>query len=98
MLPYRFSFIPHLLWIGLTVASYFLHLAILLKQHRLSGLKLAGTLALSGMFSQYWYVALIKAFFVKSWSNTKTTHGHINTKDKSRFGEEHKLDKQLRGY
>ena len=94
MLPYKFSFTPFLLWIGITVAAYFLQLAILIKQHRLSGLKLAGPHALSGMFSQYWYVALIKVFFVKSWSNTKTTHGYINKKDISRFAEEHKSDRK----
>jgi cellulose synthase/poly-beta-1,6-N-acetylglucosamine synthase-like glycosyltransferase len=94
VLPYKFSFTPLLLWIGITVAGFFLQLAILIKQHRLLGLKLAGPLALSGMFSQYWYVALIKAFFVKSWSNTKTTHGYINTKDISRFAEEHKSDRK----
>ncbi len=94
MLPYQFSFTPLLLWIDITIASYFLQLAILFKQHKLSGLKLAGPLALSGIFSQYWYVTLIKAIFVKSWSNTKTTHGHINTKDISRFAGEHKLDRK----
>lgn len=27
------------------------------------------------LFAHYWYVVLIKAFFVKSWANTKTMHG-----------------------
>ncbi len=94
MLPFKFSFTPILLWIGMTIASFFLQLAILFKQHRHSGWKLVGPLALSGMFSQYWYVALIKAFFVKSWSNTKTTHGYINTKDISRIAEEHEFDRK----
>ena len=97
MLPYQFSFTPLLLWIGITVAGFFLQLAILIKQHRLSGLNLVGPLALSGMFSQYWYVALIKAFFVKSWSNTKTIHGYVNKKDISRFTEEHKYDRKKSG-
>jgi hypothetical protein len=97
MLPYKFSFTPLLLWIGITVAGFFLQLAILIKQHRLSGLNLVGPLALSGMFSQYWYVALIKAFFVKSWSNTKTIHGYVNKKDISRFTEEHKYDRKKSG-
>ena len=94
MLPYKFSFTPLLLWIGISVAGFFLQLAILIKQHRRAGLKLIGPLALSGMFSQYWYVALIKAFFVKSWSNTKTTHGYVNKKDISRYVEEHKSGRE----
>ncbi len=75
MLPYQIAFIPHLLWICMTVASYFLQLAILLKQHRLSGLKLADPLALSGMFSQYGYVALLRSFYVKSRSTLKPLMG-----------------------
>ena len=26
-------------------------------------------------FSYYWYVVLLKSFFVKSWDNTKAIHG-----------------------
>jgi hypothetical protein len=95
MMPYKYSFIPIMIWIGMTVASYFLQLAILLKQQGLEGLRHAGRLALSPPFSQYWYVTLIKAFFVKSWANTKTTHGYFTSKDMMRLAEEQ--DKERNG-
>jgi cellulose synthase/poly-beta-1,6-N-acetylglucosamine synthase-like glycosyltransferase len=88
LLPFKFSFTPFLFWIFMTILSYFIQLSILLKQQGIKGLKLAGYLALSGVFSQYWYATLIKAFFVKSWSNTKTTHGYFTSKDKARLSEE----------
>lgn len=74
-MPYRFSFIPIRIWIGMSVASYFLQLAILAKQNGLRALRQAGNLLIMPPFSQYWYVTLVKAFFVKSWANTKTKHG-----------------------
>jgi cellulose synthase/poly-beta-1,6-N-acetylglucosamine synthase-like glycosyltransferase len=87
-MPYRFSFIPIQVWIGMTIVSYFLQLAILVKQQGRNGLRHAGHLALATPFSQYWYVTLMKAFFVKSWANTKTTHGFFSSKDLARFTEE----------
>jgi cellulose synthase/poly-beta-1,6-N-acetylglucosamine synthase-like glycosyltransferase len=86
-LPYRFSFVPIQIWIGTTVVSYFLQLTILLTQQGFKGLRCAGHLALQPLFSQYWYVSLVKAFFVKSWANTKTTHGFLNMKDLSLISE-----------
>jgi cellulose synthase/poly-beta-1,6-N-acetylglucosamine synthase-like glycosyltransferase len=86
--PYTFSFVPIKIWIGMTIVSYFLQLAILVKQQGLEGLRHAGHLALAPPFSQYWYVTLIKAFFVKSWANTKTTHGFFTTKDLMQLTEE----------
>jgi cellulose synthase/poly-beta-1,6-N-acetylglucosamine synthase-like glycosyltransferase len=73
--PYKFSFVPIKIWIVMTVAGYFLQLAVLIKQDGWKGFKKAGSLALMPAFSVYWYAVLIKAFFVKSWASTKTTHG-----------------------
>ncbi len=87
-LPFRFSFTPFFIWIVMTIVGYFLQLSILVKQNGIKGLRLAGYLALTGVFSHYWYVTLLKAFFVKSWSNTKTTHGHFSAKDMARLSEE----------
>jgi cellulose synthase/poly-beta-1,6-N-acetylglucosamine synthase-like glycosyltransferase len=87
-MPYRFSFVPIQIWIGMIVVSYFLQLTILVMHHGFRGLRWAGHLALVPLFSQYWYVTLIKAFFVKSWVNTKTTHGFLNAKDLSLISEE----------
>lgn len=74
-MPYRFSFIPIKIWLGMTVVNYFMQLAILVRQNGLKGLRQAGNLLIMPPFSQYWYVTLVKAFFVKSWATTKTTHG-----------------------
>ena len=74
-MPYKFSFIPIKLWFGMTIASYFLQLAVLVKQEGPKGLRQSVNLLIMPPFSQYWYVTLIKAFFVKSWASTKTTHG-----------------------
>ena len=95
ILPFKFSFTPISIWIAMTIAGYFLQLAIYVKQNGLKGLRIAGYLALTGVFSHYWYVTLIKAFFVNSWSNTKTTHGYFSSKDMARLSEEvNKTDKR----
>ena len=86
-LPYRFSFIPIQIWIGTTVVSYILQLNILVMEQGSRGLRYAGHLALQPLFSQYWYVTLVKAIFVKSWANTKTTHGFLSTRDLSLISE-----------
>jgi len=88
-MPYTFSFVPIQIWIGTTLVSYFLKLTIIVVQQGTRGVRWAGHLALEPVFSQYWYVTLIKAFFVKSWANTKTTHGFLNTRDLSLVSEEH---------
>jgi cellulose synthase/poly-beta-1,6-N-acetylglucosamine synthase-like glycosyltransferase len=90
-LPYIFSFVPIQIWIGTILVSYFLKLTILVVQQGSRGLRWAGHLALEPLFSQYWHVTLMKAFFVKSWANSKTTHGFLNTKDLSLVGEEYNL-------
>jgi len=87
-LPFKFSFMPIFIWFAITIASYILQLGILVKQNGKKGYNYAGYLALSALFSYYWYVTLIKAFFVKSWSNTNTTHGYYSAKDKERLSEE----------
>jgi cellulose synthase/poly-beta-1,6-N-acetylglucosamine synthase-like glycosyltransferase len=88
ILPFKFSFMPLFLWFAITLVSYVMQLAILVKQNGEKGYDYAGYLALSAVFSYYWYVTLIKAFFVKSWSNTKTTHGYFSAEDKNRLSEE----------
>ena len=65
----------------MTLAGYLLQLAVLLKQDGPKGLRKAGILALMPAFSVYWYVVLIKSFFVKSWASTKTTHGFHHDKE-----------------
>ncbi len=74
-MPFKFSFIPIKIWLLMTLASYLLQLVVLLRQDGMSALKKVLILFILPPFSVYWYVVLVKAFFVKSWASTKTTHG-----------------------
>jgi cellulose synthase/poly-beta-1,6-N-acetylglucosamine synthase-like glycosyltransferase len=73
--PYTYSYLSLNVWIILTVLIYALQAAVLVNEHGIKGLKYALYLPLYNMFSQYCFVSYIKAFFIKSWANTKTQHG-----------------------
>jgi cellulose synthase/poly-beta-1,6-N-acetylglucosamine synthase-like glycosyltransferase len=73
--PYTYSYMPLNLWYVLTGLVYGLQSMVLYKQYGFRGLKYALYLPLYNAFSHYWFVTFSKAFFVKSWANTKTTHG-----------------------
>lgn len=73
--PYTYSYMPLSLWYVLTGLIYGLQSMVLFKQYGAKGLKYALYLPLYNAFSHYWFVSFSKAFFVKSWANTKTTHG-----------------------
>jgi cellulose synthase/poly-beta-1,6-N-acetylglucosamine synthase-like glycosyltransferase len=79
--PYTYSYMPLNLWFILTGLIYGLQAGVLYKQYGIKGLKRALYLPLYSAFSHYWFVSFSKAFFVKSWANTKTTHG-FSTKTK----------------
>ena len=79
--PFKFTFVPIQLWFGVTSASYSLQFVIILKEFGLKKIKYAAHIFLLSAFSHYWYVCLLKSFFVKSWSATKTTHGFMREKD-----------------
>jgi hypothetical protein len=79
--PFKFTFVPIQLWFGVTMASYCLQFTIILKEFGLKKIKYAAHIFLLSAFSHYWYVCLLKSFFVKSWSATKTTHGFMREKD-----------------
>jgi len=66
---------PLNLWFLLTGLIYGLQAGVLYKQYGIKGLKHALYLPLYNAFSNYWFVSFSKAFFVKSWANTKTMHG-----------------------
>lgn len=78
--PYSYSYMPLNLWFLLTGLIYGLQTAVLFKQYGRKGLKYAIYLPLYNAFSHYWLVSFSKAFFVKSWANTKTMHGFTNKK------------------
>jgi cellulose synthase/poly-beta-1,6-N-acetylglucosamine synthase-like glycosyltransferase len=73
--PYTYSYMPLNVWYALTGMIYGLQCMVLYKQYGIKGLKYALYLPLYNAFSHYWFVSFSKAFFVKSWANTKTTHG-----------------------
>jgi cellulose synthase/poly-beta-1,6-N-acetylglucosamine synthase-like glycosyltransferase len=81
VIPYQFSFVPVGVWIGATLASMTVQMVVLAKELGIKGLRYAGYAAYLAVFSHYWYVTLIKSFFVKSWSNNKTSHGFMSAKD-----------------
>ncbi len=74
--PYTFSFLPILIWLSMVLTSYLLQVISLVQDFGLKALRDSGYVALLLPFSHYWYVTLARAFFVKSWANTKTTHGY----------------------
>lgn len=75
--PFNFSYIPLAIWSGLTVATFGLYTAVLFREYGMKGLRYAALLPLYLAFSNYYFVVSIKAFFVKSWAETKTTHGFV---------------------
>jgi cellulose synthase/poly-beta-1,6-N-acetylglucosamine synthase-like glycosyltransferase len=75
-LPYTLSFFPIHIWLAMILTSYLLQMICLIQDHGLRALRDAGYVALLIPFSHYWYATLARAFFVKSWANTKTTHGY----------------------
>jgi len=79
--PFKFTFSPLQFWFGVTIANYSLQFIIVLRDVGLKKIKYAAHIFLLSAFSHYWYVCLIKSFFVKSWGGTKTTHGFMREKD-----------------
>jgi cellulose synthase/poly-beta-1,6-N-acetylglucosamine synthase-like glycosyltransferase len=73
--PYRFAHVPFLTWIILTTSINALYITLLRYDVKINNFRhLLYSLFLTP-FSTYWYVVLVKSFFVKSWSTTKTAHG-----------------------
>ena len=73
--PFHYSYIPLLAWFGLTATTFVLYTAALVMQYGRSGLKYAAWLPVYLLFSNYYMIVALKALFVKSWADTKTTHG-----------------------
>jgi cellulose synthase/poly-beta-1,6-N-acetylglucosamine synthase-like glycosyltransferase len=77
--PFQYSYIPLLPWIGLTLGTFAIYTAALVMQYGKSGFKYAAWLPIYLPFANYYMVVALKAFFVKSWAETKTVHGFIST-------------------
>jgi cellulose synthase/poly-beta-1,6-N-acetylglucosamine synthase-like glycosyltransferase len=75
--PYTYAYIPLNTWLVLIGVLCCLQTAVLVKEYGSRGFVYAGQILVLIPFSQYWFVSIIKAFTVKSWANTKTTHGFM---------------------
>jgi len=75
--PYYYASVPVDLWIILTGLLYASQATSLIKQYGRRGLRYAAYIPIYNVFALYFFVTLIKAFTIKSWANTKTTHGFM---------------------
>lgn len=73
--PYSYSYLPLDLWTVLTISIFALQGIVLISEHGIRGMKYIPYLPIYNVFSQYSFVTYVKAFFVRSWGNTKTEHG-----------------------
>jgi cellulose synthase/poly-beta-1,6-N-acetylglucosamine synthase-like glycosyltransferase len=73
--PYTFAYMPIKVWIILTLSTFVMQVSFLRCELETKNFKNVLYSALLVLFAHYWYVVIIKAFFVKSWANTKTMHG-----------------------
>lgn len=80
--PYTYSYISLDAWIALNIVIYSLQTLVLVKEHGTKAIKFLPYLPLYNVFSQYCFVTYIKAFFVKSWAQTKTQHGFLSKYEK----------------
>jgi cellulose synthase/poly-beta-1,6-N-acetylglucosamine synthase-like glycosyltransferase len=76
-LPFAFSYLPLQAWFLITGLNLVLHVLVLLKKHGWLGFKYVLYLIPYTVFSQYGIVVLFRAFFVRSWASTKTSHGFV---------------------
>jgi cellulose synthase/poly-beta-1,6-N-acetylglucosamine synthase-like glycosyltransferase len=75
--PYTYSYMPLTIWFMLTGALFVLQAAVLIKEYGWRGFAYAVQIPLFLPFSQYWFVSFVRAFTIKSWASTKTTHGFV---------------------
>lgn len=75
--PFHYSYIPITLWFYLTLATFGVYTAALVVQYGKSGFRYAAWLPIYLPFSNYYMIVALKAFFVKSWAETKTVHGFV---------------------
>jgi cellulose synthase/poly-beta-1,6-N-acetylglucosamine synthase-like glycosyltransferase len=75
--PYVFAHVPFLTWIILTTSINVLYLTLLRYKKEINNFRYALYSLTLTPFSTYWYVVLIRSFFVKGWASTKTLHGFV---------------------
>jgi cellulose synthase/poly-beta-1,6-N-acetylglucosamine synthase-like glycosyltransferase len=75
--PFTYTYIPLTIWLALTGALFALQAMVLVREYGRRGFVYAAQIPALTPFSHYWFVSFMKAFTVKSWANTKTTHGFM---------------------
>jgi len=75
--PFTYTYIPLTAWLALTGALFALQALVLVREYGRRGFVYAAQIPALTPFSHYWFVSFMKAFTVKSWANTKTTHGFM---------------------
>jgi cellulose synthase/poly-beta-1,6-N-acetylglucosamine synthase-like glycosyltransferase len=78
--PYTYAYVPLMTWLMVTGALFTLQSAVLVKEYGWRGFVYAVQIPLFLPFSLYWFVSFIRAFTIKSWATTKTTHGFMKEK------------------
>ena len=73
--PFYYASLPVNFWLIFTGLLYGAQTLTLAKLYGRSGLRSAAYIPIYNVFILYFFVTLIRAFTIKSWSNTKTTHG-----------------------
>jgi cellulose synthase/poly-beta-1,6-N-acetylglucosamine synthase-like glycosyltransferase len=75
--PYTYTYIPLSVWLVLTGVLFALQALVLVREYGRRGFVYATQIPALTPFSHYWFISFIKAFTIKSWANTKTTHGFM---------------------
>jgi cellulose synthase/poly-beta-1,6-N-acetylglucosamine synthase-like glycosyltransferase len=75
--PYTYTYIPLSIWLVLVGVLLALQAMVLVREYGRRGFVYAAQIPALTPFSHYWFVSFMKAFTVKSWANTKTTHGFM---------------------
>lgn len=79
--PFSFAYIPFNFWLILMGLNFVLSTAVLVRLYGRTGFKYSILLPIYAMFTNYYLVAGIKSFFIKSWGESKTEHGFRITEE-----------------
>jgi len=79
--PFSFAYISFNFWLILMGLNFVLSAAVLVRLYGRTGFKYSILLPIYAMFTNYYLVAGIKSFFIKSWGESKTEHGFKITEE-----------------
>jgi cellulose synthase/poly-beta-1,6-N-acetylglucosamine synthase-like glycosyltransferase len=90
--PSLYAFVPLQLWFLLVGTIMCMQCCVLVRQYGVrKGLRYSAYLPAYNLFSIYAFVAFVKAFFVKSWQNTKTLHGFVTSKERQHIESQERV-------